>query len=263
MGESKLNRRVAIVTGAAGGIGRTVAQELAKSGMFVAVFDRDEQGLYQLESELKEAGSDVAVFPVDIRNRTEVESVVDQIEAEIGPIEVLVNVAGVLRMGTVSNLTDEDWEQTFAVNSTGVFYLSRSVSRRMIPRRRGSIVTVGSNAASTPRMSFSAYASSKAAAVMFTKCLGLELAQYNIRCNIVSPGSTETDMLKLLWQDDEQRSKDRCINGVSEDYRLGIPLGKIARPIDIAETVLFLVSDRSSHITMQNICIDGGATLGV
>ncbi|SDZ09940.1 2,3-dihydro-2,3-dihydroxybenzoate dehydrogenase [Thermoactinomyces sp. DSM 45892] len=258
----ELNRRVAIVTGAAGGIGRTVARELAKSGMFVAAFDCDEQGIYQLESELKEDGSDGAVFQVDIRNRTKVESVIDQIEAGIGPIEVLVNVAGVLRMGNVNNLTDEDWEQTFAVNSTGVFYLSRSVSRRMISRRRGSIVTVGSNAASTPRMSFSAYASSKAAAVMFTKCLGLELAQYNIRCNIVSPGSTETDMLKLLWEDDE-RSKDRCINGVSEDYRLGIPLRKIARPIDIAETVLFLVSDRSSHITMQNICIDGGATLGV
>ncbi|MDQ0418066.1 2,3-dihydro-2,3-dihydroxybenzoate dehydrogenase [Croceifilum oryzae] len=258
----KINRRVAIVTGAAGGIGRTVALELAKSGLLVAAFDRDEQGLYQLETELKEAGTDAAVFQVDIRNRTEVESVVDQIEAELGPIEVLVNVAGVLRMGAVNVLTDDDWEQTFAVNSTGVFYLSRSVSRRMVPRRKGSIVTVGSNAASTPRMSFSAYASSKAAAVMFTKCLGLELAQYNIRCNIVSPGSTETDMLKMLWEDDE-RSEERCINGVSEDYRLGIPLGKIARPIDIAETVLFLVSDRSSHITMQNICIDGGATLGV
>ena len=96
---------------------------------------------------------------------------------------------------------------------------------------------------------------------MFMKCLGLELAQYNIRCNIVSPGSTETDMLRMLWQDG--KGKDEFINGVPETYRLGIPLKKIAAPKEIADAVLFLASDRASHITMQNICVDGGATLGV
>jgi len=254
-------KKVAIVTGAAGGIGEAVVRELAKKGMFIALIDKEGNGLEKLEKELHMEGCDAAAFPLDICDRSAVEQTVEMIEQEVGPVEVLVNVAGVMRMGTVDRLQDEDWDEAFAVNSTGVFNLSRTVSKRMIPRERGSIVTVGSNAATTPRISLSAYAASKAAATMFMKCLGLELAQYNIRCNIVSPGSTETDMLRMLWKDDT--GKDEFIKGVPESYRLGIPLQKLATPTDIANTVLFLISDRSSHITMQNICVDGGATLGI
>ncbi|MCD4839433.1 2,3-dihydro-2,3-dihydroxybenzoate dehydrogenase [Neobacillus sedimentimangrovi] len=255
------SKKVAIVTGAAGGIGEAVARELAKSGMFVALMDKEENAVNTLEADMKKEGLQVAAYPLDICDRPAVEETVKRIEENDGPIEALINVAGVMRMGTVDSLKDEDWDEAFAVNSTGVFILSRAVSRRMIPRERGSIVTVGSNAAFTPRISLSAYAASKAAATMFTKCLGLELAKYNIRCNIVSPGSTDTDMLRMLWKDDS--GEEEFIRGVPESYRLGIPLKKIATPQEIANTVLFLVSDHSSHITMQNICVDGGATLGI
>ena len=105
---------------------------------------------------------------------TSKEAIAD-IEREIGPIDMLVNVAGVLRTGLIHSLSDEDWEKTFNVNSTGVFNVSRAVARRMVPRRTGAIVTVGSNAAAVPRMHMAAYAASKAAALMFTKCLGLEM----------------------------------------------------------------------------------------
>ena len=254
-------RKAAIVTGAAGGIGQAVARELAKEGASVALIDQDEKGLEKLAESLREAGYHASAYPLDICDSSAVEKAVEQIEKDEGPIEYLINVAGVMKMGTVDSLQDDEWDTAFAVNSTGVFYMARAVSRRMIPRRRGSIVTVGSNAAQTPRVSLSAYAASKAAATMFMKCLGLELAQYNIRCNIVSPGSTDTDMLRMLWEDG--KGKDGFINGVPESYRLGIPLKKIAAPEEIADAVLFLASNRSSHITMQNICVDGGATLGV
>jgi 2,3-dihydro-2,3-dihydroxybenzoate dehydrogenase len=131
----------------------------------------------------------------------------------------------------------------------------------MINRRRGSIVTVSSNAGHMPRTDMAAYASSKAAATMFTKCLGLELAQFGIRCNIVAPGSTNTEMLKLLWQD--EKGEENVIKGSLETYKTGIPLHKIATPSDIAEAVLFLSSDKAGHITMNSLCVDGGATLGV
>ena len=127
---------------------------------------------------------------------------------------------------------------------------------------RGSIVTVASNAAGIPRTSMAAYAASKAAAVMFTKCLGLEVAPLGVRCNTVSPGSTLTDMQRGMWTTgDEEAAVRRVVEGDAKTYRTGIPLGRIADPSDIADAVAFLVSDRARHITMHDLYVDGGATL--
>lgn len=254
-------KKVALVTGAAQGIGEAVTIALSKQGYTVAAIDNNSDKLNILVEELKAQGSNVIGFTVDVADSMDVQKVTDEIEQKIGSVEVLVNVAGVLRMGSINSLSKEDWERTFAVNSTGVFNVSQSVSKYMIERRRGSIVTVGSNAASVPRMSMAAYAASKAAATMFTKCLGLELAQYNIRCNLVSPGSTNTEMQWALW--DNENGEQAVIKGSLETFKVGIPLQKIATPYDIANTVLFLISDEANHITMNNVCVDGGATLGV
>ncbi|CCH30011.1 2,3-dihydro-2,3-dihydroxybenzoate dehydrogenase [Actinosynnema sp. NPDC047251] len=234
--------RVALVTGAGQGIGAAVAAALAAEGALVA--DVDLKG---------------ATHQVDVSDVDGVDEVVDQVERTLGPISVLVNVAGVLRPGRVLETTDEDWRRTFAVNTDGVFHVSRAVARRMVPRREGAIVTVGSNASGVPRTDMAAYAASKAATTMFTRCLGLELAEHGIRCNVVSPGSTDTAMQRSLWTDDD--SPSRVIAGDPATYRVGIPLGRIADPADIADAVLFLVSGQARHITMQNLYVDGGATL--
>ncbi|WP_257458608.1 2,3-dihydro-2,3-dihydroxybenzoate dehydrogenase [Archangium lipolyticum] len=252
--------RVALVTGAAQGIGAAVARMLAE-GASVALLDTREEGLAAVAAELRERGLRAAAFPADVSDGAAVERVVERVERELGPIDILVNVAGVLRIGPVVSLSDEDWATTFAVNTHGVFNVSRAVARRMVPRRSGVIVTVGSNAAGVPRMQMAAYAASKAASTMFTKCLGLELAQYNIRCNVVSPGSTDTAMQRSLWTD--ENGAQAMISGSPETFRVGIPLRRIATPNDIAEAVSFLVSDRARHITMHDLCVDGGATLGV
>ena len=164
-------------------------------------------------------------------------------------------------MGPIITYSDADWAATLAVNLNGVFHVSRAVSARMMPRHRGTIITVSSNAAAIPRMDMAAYATSKAAVTMFTKCLALELAEYGIRCNIVSPGSTDTPMLRGMWTDEQ--GEQRTIEGSPQTYRTGIPLRKLATPVDIANSVLFLASERAGHLTMHDMRVDGGATLGV
>ncbi|WP_024805880.1 2,3-dihydro-2,3-dihydroxybenzoate dehydrogenase [Nocardia sp. BMG51109] len=251
---------VALVTGAAGGIGHEIVRHLAAGGASVAAVDNDERRLKEISVQLVGEGLPVAAYPLDVTTSAAVDDGVARIEAELGPIDVLVNAAGVLRHGSATELSDADWANTFAVNTTGVFFVSRAVGARMIPRRRGVVVTITSNAATVPRTGMAAYSASKAAATMLSRCLGLELARYGIRCNSVGPGSTDTAMLRGLWNDGG--AERISIDGKPEEFRLGIPLGRIAQPADIANAVGFLVSAAGKHITMQHLTVDGGAGLG-
>ncbi|WP_026316462.1 2,3-dihydro-2,3-dihydroxybenzoate dehydrogenase [Actinokineospora enzanensis] len=250
--------KVVLVTGAGQGIGAAVVDAFARAGAAVAALDLDRVRVAAVAAEHRAQGRAVTAFPVDVSYSAAVDRVVDRVETDLGPVDALVNVAGILRPGPIVKSTDEDWLATFAVNSDGVFFTSRAVARRMVPRGAGVIVTVGSNAVGVPRMEMAAYAAAKAAATMFTRCLGLELAEHGIRCNVVSPGSTDTAMQRGLWTDEGAR---RVIDGSPETYRVGIPLGRIAEAADIADAVLFLASEQARHITMQNLYVDGGATL--
>ncbi|MCM2386955.1 2,3-dihydro-2,3-dihydroxybenzoate dehydrogenase [Streptomyces albipurpureus] len=259
--------RVALVTGAGQGIGAAVTQALAALGATVAATDRAADTVSVVASALTEEFEDdptagpVNSYALDVTDVHAVEETVDRVERELGPVDILVNVAGVLRTAPVLELTDRDWAETFAVNTTGVFHVSRAVVARMAPRGTGCVVTVASNAAGIPRPRMAAYAASKAAAVMFTKCLGLEQARNGIRCNVVAPGSTDTPMQRALWADESDAV--RVVDGDPHPaaYRTGIPLGRIARPQDIADAVTFLASDRARQITMHDLYVDGGATL--
>jgi 2,3-dihydro-2,3-dihydroxybenzoate dehydrogenase len=242
---------LALVTGAAGGIGEAVARLLAERGARVAA----------TAAKLRSDGLPVTEFAADVTSSSAVERLVDDVESRLGPVRHLVNAAGVLRLGQAHTLSDQDWNTTFAVNATGVFHVSRAVVNRMIPRGAGAIVTVASNAAGTARADMAAYAASKAAATAFTKCLGLEVAHRGIRCNVVAPGSTDTPMLRGMHTGDT--AARASVAGRPEQFRVGIPLGKVARPEDIARTVAFLLSEDAGHITMHELTVDGGATLGV
>lgn len=252
--------KVAVVSGAAQGIGAAVATSLAAAGARVMALDRNAAGLDDLVRR-RPAGQELLGWPVDVSDSGAVDEAIAAVERDVGPIDLLANVAGVLRTGAVVDTTDADWAAVFAVNTTGVFQLSRAVARRMMPRGRGAIVTVASNAAGVARKNMAAYAASKAASALFTKCLGLELAAYGIRCNVVSPGSTDTPMQQRMWAAGAGRRA--VIDGCLADHKVGIPLGKLAEPADVAAAVTFLLSDEAGHITMSDLYVDGGASLKI
>ncbi|MCC6165524.1 MAG: 2,3-dihydro-2,3-dihydroxybenzoate dehydrogenase [Acidobacteria bacterium] len=246
--------RIAVVSGGASGIGQAVARALLREGARVAIFDIDPSGAGDL------APADrVHADALDISDTAAVDRAVDRVEREWGSIDLVVSVAGVLHVGPVVEMTSAEWRRVLDVNATGVFNLLQAAARRMRPRRRGAIVTVSSNAAGIPRHGMAAYAASKAAASMFTKCLGLELADAGIRCNVVSPGSTRTPMQMAMWE--RGTTELDVIRGSLEGFRTGIPLGRIAEPSQVADAVLYLLSERASHVTMADLYVDGGATL--
>ncbi|MCZ7417489.1 MULTISPECIES: 2,3-dihydro-2,3-dihydroxybenzoate dehydrogenase [unclassified Streptomyces] len=257
-----MQNKVALVTGAAGGIGAAVVQALAGRGVRVAAVDRDAGRLHETVAELAGEGHRVEAFSANVADSREVETVVDAVRSRLGPVDFLVNVAGVLRFKPVLDLTDEDWRTTFGVNADGVFHMSRAVVRAMVARGGGAVVTVASNSAAVARTGMAAYGASKAAATLFTKSLGLEVAGYGIRCNVVAPGSTDTPMLTGMWDGDEESNRKATVEGSPESFKGGIPLGKLALPRDVANAVVFLLSDEAGHITLHELTVDGGATLG-
>lgn len=239
-----------LVTGAAGGIGRRIAERFLEEGADVTGLDR----------ETDTGGTPFRMLAVDIGDPAQVETVSERLKAEENRLDIMVNAAGILRLGNAETLTPEDWQTCMNVNAGGPFHLLRQWIPTFKAQRGGAIVNVASNAAHAPRVGMTAYCASKAALVSLSHCVGLELASFGVRCNVVSPGSTDTPMLGGMLKAPADR--ERLLAGLPEQFKLGIPLGKIATPDDIAEMVLFLASDRAGHVTLQDIVVDGGATLG-
>lgn len=238
------------MTGAGKGIGYATALAFVDAGARVIGFDREfTQENYPFATEV-----------MDVADAAQVAQVCQRVLQKTPRLDVLVNAAGILRMGATDALSVDDWQQTFAVNVGGAFNLFSQTMAQFRRQQGGAIVTVASDAAHTPRIGMSAYGASKAALKSLALTVGLELAGCGVRCNVVSPGSTNTDMQRTLWVSED--AEQQRIRGFGEQFKLGIPLGKIARPQEIANTILFLASDLASHITLQDIVVDGGSTLG-
>lgn len=237
------------VTGAGQGIGRAVAEGFARLGGEVVGLDRA----------FPERDYGYRTHVLDVGDAAAVRQACAELLVPGQGIDVLASVAGILRLGAIEELSLADWDDSLRVNVSGPFYLLRELLPRFRAQGRGAVVAVSSNATRVPRMQMAAYAASKAALTSLIRTAGLELASCGVRCNLVSPGSTDTAMQRGMWADDSGRA--RTIAGLPEQFKLGIPLQKIATPDEVANTVLFLASDLASHITLQDIVVDGGATL--
>lgn len=251
--------RSVLITGAASGIGRAIALRLAGGGASLALLDRDEEALGTVAKEASTEGADaVLAHGADVSSRREVAQALTVVTDAFGRLDGLVCSAGILRPGGLSDVTDREWQQHLAVNAGGVLHCLQESAPLLTDG--GAVVVVGSNAARVPRTGMLAYSASKAAASALTRAAGLELAERGIRCNVVEPGSTDTPMQRDLW-DDADAGRRAALEGDPSAHRLGIPLGRLADPDDVAAMVCFLLSPEARHVTLQQIYVDGGASL--
>ncbi|HKY59898.1 MAG TPA: SDR family NAD(P)-dependent oxidoreductase [Gemmatimonadota bacterium] len=251
--------RVVVITGAGRGIGRGTAISVAEAGAGVATLDRDEAPARQVAAEIRKNGGRAIAVVADVTEEQTVTDAFDRAEAELGPIDGLVNNAGVLSMNPALATTVREWETQIAVNLSAVFSCSRLAARRMIERRSGGvIVNVASNAGKVGYPNMAAYNATKAGVISLTRSLAAEWAEHGINVNAVCPGGVETAMLSDVSDWLAERS------GGSRDALLGAmkprQLGRMIQPIEVGRVIAFLLSDAAAIIRGQAINVDGGDT---
>lgn len=258
--------KVAVVTGAASGIGRATALGLGQQGARVALFDLNADGLAATAAQLQQAGAESQIYGLDITNQEQVNQTVAQVVQSWGALHIMVNAAGINQAGPTSygpgiEVSEADWDRMMDVNLMGTVHCALAAAQHMRPLRQGRIVNVASVAGAVPRMNMTSYCVSKAAVRMFTKCLALELAAFSITVNAVAPGPTQTPMLGSAAGDTDPQAIERMIAGNSAIYRLGVPLGKLGQPEDVASAIQYFASDEAHHLTGVILNVDGMAQL--
>ena len=240
-------KQTALVTGSSRGIGRAIAVELAREGWAVCVnYLEHREAAEDLVRLLRAEGWEAIAVRADVSDRDAVEAMVRTAQAELGPIELLVNNAGISYQGLFQDTSNEIWDRTLAVNLTGARNAAQAVLPHMLSEKRGCIVNISSMWGLRGASCEVAYACSKAAIVGLTRSLALELAPSRIRVNCVAPGCIETDMVRVLGQETREML-------VAET-----PIGRLGTPEDIAHAVAFLASEKASFITGQVLTADGG-----
>lgn len=250
MGEQEFSGRIALVTGGSRGIGRACALMLAGKGASVAVNYRSSaEAAQEVVDSVTAAGQRAMAVQADVSDETQVASMIETVERELGPVELLINNAGVFHFVSHEDSDLAVWNETLAVNLTGTFLVTWAVKQRMIERGFGRIVNMSSISALRPRPNSIAYAASKAGVTGFTKSTAEALAGHNIRVNAIAPGLIATEILEGV----EQATLDGIVDST--------PLGRIGTPEDVADLARFLLSEESRFMTGQTLVVSGGRVM--
>jgi 3-oxoacyl-[acyl-carrier protein] reductase len=248
----RLKEKVAIITGAAGGMGRRTVERFLEEGGLVAAVDLSSEALETL-------GDDARILKIqaDITSEAEVNQLVEKTVQHYGKVDTLVNVAGIAQAATpIEDVTVEMWDRLLSVNTKALFLTSKAVVPTMKAQRKGAIINIASISAVRPRPGLNAYITSKGAALAFTQALAIELANDNIRVNAINPGPADTGMLAQFVGKgvDVDQAKETI-------FKKSVPLGELIQPNDIANAIVYLASEEASKVTGAIFNIDGGRGL--
>lgn len=245
-----LKGRVALVTGASKGLGRSIAIGLAEAGASVALLSRTRVDLEKVASEIRAIGEQALVVPADVTRPAQVATVVDEVVTRLGGLDILVHSAGGSLRKPVLDLTDDEWDRVIASNLTSTFVMCRAVGRVMLKREGGSIINISSSAGLRGRPMNAPYSAAKAGVINLSRALAMEWAR-KVRVNVLAPGRFLTPLTESEMNDEEQYAA----------FVKQVPLGRIGQPDELKEIAVWLASDASSFMTGSVLTIDGGQTL--
>lgn len=245
-----LTGKNAIVTGGSRGIGRAIAISLAQQGATVAVvYAGNTAAAEETLQMIEEKGGHGILFQCNVADDVAVADMVKSVKEQLGSVDILVNNAGITRDGLLMRMKESDWQAVLDINLTGAFHCTKAVSKIMMKQRSGAIVNITSVVGLTGNAGQVNYAAAKAGILGFTKSVAKELASRGIRANAVAPGCIDTDMTAVLG------------DSVIEEMIKTIPMGRVAKPEEVAQAVVFLASDNASYITGQVLNVDGGMVM--
>ena len=247
-----MTQKIAIVTGAARGIGAGTAIRLASDGMAVAVLDLNEADCVKTVKEIENAGGRALAVGADVSKTDQANAAVERVAAELGPPTVLVNNAGITRDAMLFKMTDEQWDAVIAVNLRGPFLMTRAAQKYMTDQKYGRIVNISSSSALGNRGQAN-YAATKAAMEGFTKTLAKELGKFGITANVVAPHFIATDMTAAM-----ATSLKMSFEDLVETYKKQIPVARVGQPADVAHAISFLVSEGAGFVSGQVLYVAGG-----
>lgn len=243
-----ISGKVVLITGSSRGLGFVLAAGFAEAGAKVIVNGTRSETVHPAVERIRHRGGDAAGYPFDVTDSAQVEESVAGIESEVGPIDVLINNAGIHRRAPLEALTLEHWKAVIEVNLNAVFIVTKHVAKGMIARRRGGIINITSLNAEAARPTIGNYCASKGGLAMLTKSMATEWGEYNIRANAIAPGYFVTDLTRSLVDDPE----------FDAWVKQSVPLHRWGDPSELVGTAIFLASEASSYITGCTIGVDGG-----